>query len=112
MYILMSYLKSMSWFALIVFTFLSFSLWAGVNLKNGNFYVSYTDIVVPGGGKNLKITRTLHIKKYLKDHRVFMMSCIAALSFGGNWKIDDKDSINTSFPIFLKILKSLGAKIR
>ena len=41
-----------------------------------------------------------------------MMSCIAALSFGGSWKIDDKDSINTSFPIFLKILKSLGAKIR
>jgi len=39
------------------------------------------------------------------------MSCIAALSFGGNWEINDKDSINTSFPIFLKILKKLGAKI-
>ncbi len=64
------------------------------------------------GNPNLKITKKLHIKKYLKDHRVFMMSCIAALSLGGNWKIDDKDSINTSFPIFLKILKSLGAKIR
>ena len=64
------------------------------------------------GNPNLKITKKLHIKKYLKDHRVFMMSCIAALSLGGNWRIDDKDSINTSFPIFLKILKSLGAKIR
>jgi len=63
------------------------------------------------GNPNLKIDKDLHIKNYLKDHRVFMMSCIAALSFGGNWKIDDKDSINTSFPIFLKILKSLGAKI-
>ena len=52
-----------------------------------------------------------HIEKYLKDHRVFMMACIAALSFGGNWKIADKDSINTSFPSFLDILKSLGAKI-
>ena len=40
-----------------------------------------------------------------------MMSCIAALSFGGNWRIDDKDSINTSFPIFLNLLKKLGAKI-
>ena len=39
-----------------------------------------------------------------------MMSCIAALSFGGHWKINDKDSINTSFPSFLKILKLLGAK--
>lgn len=64
------------------------------------------------GNQNLKINKDLHIKNYLKDHRVFMMSCIAALSFGGKWKIDDKDSINTSFPIFLKILKNLGAKIK
>ncbi len=31
------------------------------------------------------------------------MACtIAALSFGGKWCIHDKDSINTSFPSFLK----------
>ena len=36
--------------------------WAGVNLKNGNFYISYTDIVVPGGGKKLEITRTYNSK--------------------------------------------------
>jgi YD repeat-containing protein len=35
---------------------------AGVNLKNGNYYVSYTDIVVPGGGKKLEITRTYNSK--------------------------------------------------
>ena len=40
-----------------------------------------------------------------------MMSCIAALSFGGTWKIFDKDSTKTSFPEFLKIIKNLGAKI-
>ena len=40
-----------------------------------------------------------------------MMSCIAALSFGGEWKIEDKDSIKTSFPKFLKLLRELGAKI-
>ena len=43
----------------------------------------------------------------MKDHRVFMTSIIAALSFGGNWNIHDKDSINTSFPNFLKIIDSL-----
>ena len=64
------------------------------------------------GNPNLEINKNLHIKNYLKDHRVFMMSCIAALSFGGKWKIDDKDSINTSFPTFIKILKNLGAKIK
>ena len=63
------------------------------------------------GNPKLKLNKDIHIKNYLKDHRVFMMSCIAALSFGGKWKIDDKESINTSFPIFLKILKKLGAKI-
>ena len=63
------------------------------------------------GNPKLKLNKDIHIKNYLKDHRVFMMSCVAALSFGGKWKINDKDSINTSFPIFLKILKDLGAKI-
>ncbi len=63
------------------------------------------------GNPNLEITKNINIEKYLKDHRVFMMACIAALSFGGKWKIADKDSINTSFPLFLDILKSLGAKI-
>ena len=38
---------------------------------------------------------------------------IAALSFveGGKVIIDDKDSVNTSFPSFLKLLKKLGAEI-
>ena len=48
-----------------------------------------------------------HIKKFLKDHRVFMSSVIAALSFGGYWQIHNKNSILTSFPNFLKIIKEL-----
>ena len=31
-----------------------------------------------------------------------MTSVIAALIFGGNWTIYDKDSIKTSFPIIFK----------
>ncbi len=56
---------------------------------------------------NLDFGRKIVIKNYLKDHRVFMTSLIAALSFGGKWIIHDKDSINTSFPNFLKIIKDL-----
>ena len=52
-----------------------------------------------------------HIKKFLKDHRVFMMSVIAALTLNGKFIINDKDSIKTSFPNFLKILINIGAKI-
>ena len=36
-----------------------------------------------------------------------MTSVIAALSFGGHWEIHNKDSINTSFPNFLKIINNL-----
>ena len=39
-----------------------------------------------------------------------MTSIVAALSFGGYWQIHDKDSINTSFPDFLKILNNLRKK--
>ena len=56
------------------------------------------------GNPNLKINKKIIIKNYLKDHRVFMTSIIAALSFGGEWHIHDKDSIKTSFPSFLNIL--------
>ena len=60
------------------------------------------------GQPNLEIKKPITIKNYLKDHRVFMMSTIAALTLGGKWKIYDKDSINTSFPSFLKIVKDIS----
>ena len=63
------------------------------------------------GNPKLNLTKEYIIKKYLKDHRIFMVSTIAALIFGGKWKINDPDSFKTSFPSFLKILRSLGAKI-
>ena len=62
------------------------------------------------GQPNLRIIKPILIKNYLKDHRVFMMSTIAALTCGGQWKIHDKDSINTSFPSFLKIIKKINNK--
>lgn len=34
----------------------------GVNLKNGNFYITYTDIIVPGGDHDLEVTRTYNSK--------------------------------------------------
>ena len=64
------------------------------------------------GNPNIKVKNKIVIQKFLKDHRVFMTSVIAALTFGGNWKIFDKNSINTSFPSFLQKVKALGAKIQ
>ena len=59
------------------------------------------------GNPQINIKKKIIIKNYLKDHRIFMSSVIAALTFGGEWHIHDKDSINTSFPNFLKILKEI-----
>ena len=64
------------------------------------------------GNKNPSPQKNYKIKNYLKDHRIFMLSAIAALSFGGNWRIYNPDSFKTSFPNFVKTLRSLGAKIK
>ncbi len=68
------------------------------------------DIKIYGNPK-LELSKNVKMNNFLKDHRIFFLSCITALTIGGKWKIYDKDSINTSFPSFLKILKSIGAKI-
>ena len=60
------------------------------------------------GNPNIKINKNIVIKDFLKDHRVFMTSVIAGLTFGGKWIIHDKDSIKTSFPSFLKIINNLN----
>ena len=60
------------------------------------------------GNPKLEITNSIEIKNYLKDHRIFMMSTIAALTCGGKWEIHDKDSVNTSFPSFLKVISQLN----
>ena len=64
------------------------------------------------GNPNLKIKKKIVIKNYLKDHRVFMTSIIAALTFGGSWDIHDKNSIKTSFPEFLDIIDKLKNSLK
>ena len=63
------------------------------------------------GNPNLKLNKTYKIENFDKDHRACMMSFIAALTLGGKWIIRDTDSIKTSFPNFISILKNIGAKI-
>ena len=75
--------------------------------KMGIKNITTKDSIKIYGNPNLKINKKIIIKNFLKDHRVFMTSVIAALSFGGNWNIHDKDSIKTSFPNFLKIITNL-----
>ncbi len=64
------------------------------------------------GNPLINLKKTINIKNYYKDHRIFMTSVVAALTFGGKWNIDDLDSYKSSFPSFLKILKKLGYKFQ
>ena len=84
--------------------------WAEKILTNlGIKTITTNDSIKIFGNPNLSLNlnKKIIIKNYLKDHRVFMTSVVAALSFGGTWVIHDKDSINTSFPNFLKIIEDL-----
>ena len=74
-------------------------------------YTRKADNIKIFGNPKLKLNGKYIVKNFRKDHRVFMMSCVAALTFGGHWIINDKNSIKTSFPSFIKLLKKLGAKI-
>ena len=64
------------------------------------------------GDPTVDLKKSISIKNYYKDHRIFMTSVIAAFTFGGKWKIDDVDSYKSSFPSFLDIIKKLGYKFK
>ena len=84
--------------------------WAEKILRNlGVKTITTNDSIKIYGNPNLNLNsnKKIVIKNYLKDHRVFMTSLVAALSFGGKWILHDKNSINTSFPNFLKIINDL-----
>ena len=78
--------------------------------KMGIKTVRTIDSIKIYGNPDLNLDYKIEIKNYLKDHRVCMASIIAALSFGGEWHIHDKESIKTSFPNFLKIINKLNDK--
>ena len=75
--------------------------------KMGIRNITTKDSIKIFGNPKLNINKKIIIKNYLKDHRVFMTSVIAALSFGGYWKIHNSESIKSSFPNFLKIINDL-----
>ena len=83
-----------------------------VVFKNKNIFKKAIKIKNHGikiwGNKDFPTKKKFIIKNYLKDHRIFMTSIIAALCLGGKWTIEDKDSHVSSFPSFLSILKKIG----
>ncbi len=52
-----------------------------------------------------------HVKGY-GDHRTVMALCVAGMIADGATIIDDAEAIDKTFPTFVKIMQSIGAKIR
>ena len=75
--------------------------------KMGIKTITTKDTIKIYGNPKIIVNKKIIIKDFLKDHRVFMTSVIAALSFGGIWKINDADSIKTSFPSFMNTINEL-----
>ena len=73
--------------------------------------IRYKNNVNIYGNPKLELKGNYIIKDFMKDHRIAMSSIIAALVYGGSWKINDIESIKTSFPNFIKLIKNMGAKI-
>ena len=51
--------------------------------------IRYKDNIKIFGNPDLTLNKTYKIKDFNKDHRVVMMSCVAALTLGGKWEIND-----------------------
>ncbi len=79
-----------------------------IGVKN---YSTSTSIKIIGN-PNLELKGKYVMKNFIKDHRVFMMSTVAALTLGGNWDIHDPECSKTSFPSFLKLIKNIGGNYK
>ena len=62
------------------------------------------------GNSNIKIKKKINI--YPKgDHRIAMSWLILSLFLGKKVKIHNFETVNTSFPNFVSLIKSLGGSI-
>tara|TARA_Y100000590_G_scaffold232733_1_gene262156 strand:+ start:117 stop:1466 length:1350 start_codon:yes stop_codon:yes gene_type:complete len=78
---------------------------AGIKCK-----IKKNGIVIYGNNIIKKQKKTIHVKTS-GDHRICMSSAILSLVSGIQTRIDNFETVNTSFPGFAQIIKNLGGKI-
>ncbi len=69
------------------------------------------DAMVIYGKDKIEIQNKLILTKAKGDHRICMSSAILALVTGIRTKIKNFETVNTSFPGFIPLIKNLGGKI-
>tara|TARA_Y100000590_G_scaffold422335_1_gene526925 strand:+ start:453 stop:1796 length:1344 start_codon:yes stop_codon:yes gene_type:complete len=72
--------------------------------------ITKNSMVIHGQDKIMPQNKTI-ITKTEGDHRMCMSSAILSLATGVKVKIKNFETVNTSFPEFIRLIKSLGAKI-
>ena len=77
----------------------------GIKCKSTN------DSMTIYGNDKLKIRNKTIFVKTKGDHRICMSSVILSLITGIKTKIKNFETVNTSFPSFLRLIKNLGGKI-
>ena len=70
---------------------------------------SSSDNLTIFGNPNVKIKGKLKIFSK-KDHRIAMAFFCLGQLLGGNVEVNNFETVNTSFPKFLNIMKKIGAK--
>ena len=85
-----------------------FEIQKGLNLMGIKTKATQDSLVIYGN-PNLKIKKNIKIFPHL-DHRICMSFFILGQALGINMTIKGFESVNSSFPNFLKLQKKLGAK--
>ena len=79
--------------------------------KLGIFCKSTKDAMIINNKNNVKIKNKSVIVRTEGDHRICMASTILALATGAKITIKNFETVNTSFPNFISLIKSIGGKI-
>ena len=78
---------------------------AGIKCK------STSDTMTIYGVSNINYNKKTIVTKTKGDHRICMSAAILALATGIKMKIKNFETVNTSFPNFIGLIKNLGGKI-
>ena len=79
------------------------------SLTTATFFL-YNDSLNIYGNPNVRIKKILNVFSN-GDHRIAMSWTILGLLLGGRIKINNFETVNTSFPNFIKLIKKIGGKI-
>ena len=84
---------------------------SNILVQAGIKFKSTKDSMTIFGKNKIELKNKLIVVKTKNDHRICMSSVIFSLITGIKTKVENFETVDTSFPGFVKLIKSLGGKI-